>query len=189
MYKAQPVIGVWNTGDGGLPTVASQPVAMNSLAPGVTQLQMPAGTTPGNYTFVVADQYGAGRPDFTYKARVLYAASVSPAQVSSSGGQIVIRGEGFRQGNQVSVNGVAATVVSWSANEIVARAPNMASAGAALAMPVDVMVTDQQTGGQTDIANGFTYTNVQPDKAVVVSAPAALETGVTAATPLAVQDL
>jgi hypothetical protein len=188
-YKAQPVIGVWNTGDGGLPTVASSPVAMNSLAAGVTQLQMPAGTSPGSYTFVVADQFGAGRPDFTYKARVLYAASVSPAQVSTTGGQIVISGEGFRQGNQVFVNGAPATVVSWSATQIVARAPNIASAGAALAIPVDVMVADQQTGGVTDIANGFTYTFVQPDKAVVVSAPAALETGVTAATPLAVQIL
>ncbi len=39
MSKAQPVIGVWNTGDRGLPTVASQPVSMNSLAPGVTQLR------------------------------------------------------------------------------------------------------------------------------------------------------
>src|SRR5215469_6261436 len=126
MYKAQPVIGVWNTGDSGLPTVASMPVSMNSMAPGVTQLQMPASASAGNYTFVVADQYGAGRPDFGYKARVLYAASVRPVVVNTAGGQIVIAGEGFRQGNQVSVNGVPATVVSWSANQIVAKAPSMA---------------------------------------------------------------
>jgi hypothetical protein len=92
MYKVQPVIGVWNTGDSGLPTVASAPVSMNSMAPGVTQLQMPAGSSAGNYTFVVADQYGAGRPDFTYKARVLYAASVKPSVVNLAGGQIVISG-------------------------------------------------------------------------------------------------
>jgi hypothetical protein len=179
MSKAQPVIGVWNTGDGGLPTVASQPAAMNSLAPGVTQLEMPAGAGSGSYMFVVADQYGGGRPDFTYTARVLYAAGVSPAMVSSTGGQIVIAGEGFRQGNQVSVNGVAATVVSWSSNQIVARAPSMAAAGVALGVPVDVMVTDAATGGQTDIANGFMYSNVQPDK-LVLSQPT-LETGVAAA--------
>ena len=63
-----------------------------------------------------------GRPDFAYKARVLYAASVRPAAVNLAGGQIAISGEGFRQGNQVSVNGVPATTVSVSANQIVAKA-------------------------------------------------------------------
>ena len=186
-YKAQPVIGVWNTGDSGPPTVASAPVSMNSMAPGVTQLQMPASSSAGNYTFVVADQYGAGRPDFTYKARVLYAASVRPSVVSLAGGQIAISGEGFRQGNQVSVNGVAATVVSVGANQIVAKAPSMATAGASVGAQMDVMVTDVATGGQTDIANGFMYSDVQPDEMVTVSQPAALETGVTAAIPFAVK--
>jgi hypothetical protein len=187
MYKAQPVIGVWNKGDGGLPTVASEPVSMNSMAPGVTQLEMPAGSTPGNYKFVVADQYGAGRPDFAYKARVLYAASVTPAAVNVAGGQIVISGEGFRQGNQVSVNDVTATVVSLTANQIVAKVPSMAAAGASAGAPVDVMVTDVATGGQTDIANGFMYSDVLPDEMFVLLQPAALETGMTAATPFAVQ--
>ena len=186
-YKAQPVIGVWDTGDGGLPTVASQPVSMNSMAPGVTQLQMPASSSAGSYTFVVADQYGGGRPDFTYKARVLYAASVRPTALSLAGGQIVIAGEGFKQGNQVSVNGVPATVVSVTANQIIAKAPSMAAAGVAQGMPVDVMVTDIATAGQTDIANGFVYSSVQPDEMFVTSQPAALETGITAAMPFAVQ--
>ena len=187
MYKAQPVIGVWNTGDGGLPTVASAPAALNSMAPGVTQLQMPASSSAGNYTFAVADQYGAGRPDFTYKARVLYAASVKPTTVNLAGGQIAISGEGFRQGNQVSVNGVPATVVSVSANQIVAKAPSMAAAHASLGTAVDVMVTDVATGGTTDIGNGYIYSNVLPDVMVVESQPAALETGITAALPFAVQ--
>jgi hypothetical protein len=187
MSKAQPVIGVWKVGDRGLPTIASEPVSMNSMAPGVTQLWMPAGSTPGNYMFAVADQYGGGRPDFGYQARVLYAASATPAAVGAAGGQIVIAGEGFRQGNQVSVNGVPATVLSVSANQIVARAPSMAAAGAALATPVDVMVSDVATGGETDIANGFVYSDALPDVMTVVSAPSALETGVAAATPFAVQ--
>jgi hypothetical protein len=185
--KAQPVIGLWNVGDSGLPTVASQPTSMNSMSPGVTQLWMPASSTPGNYMFAVADQYGGGRPDFGYKARVLYAASVTPAEVGSGGGQIVIAGEGFRQGNQVSVNGVLATVVSYSANQIVARVPSMAAVGAALSMPVDVMVNDVATGGETDIANGFVYSDVLPDVMIAFSQPAGLETGVTAAMPFTVQ--
>jgi hypothetical protein len=187
MYKAQPVLGVWNTGDGGLPTVASAPASMNSMAPGVTQLQMPASSSAGNYTFVVADQYGAGRPDFTYKARMLYAANVTPTAVNVAGGQIAILGEGFRQGNRVSVNGVTATVVSVSANQIVAKAPSMTTAHASLGTPVDVMVTDVATGGQTDIANGFMYSTVQADEMVVALKPATLETGMTASTPFAVQ--
>ena len=185
--KAQPLIGVWNVGDSGLPTVASETVSMNSMAPGVTQLWMPASATPGNYMFAVADQYGAGRPDFGYSARVLYAASVTPAAVSTGGGKIVIDGEGFRQGNQVSVNGVPATVVSWSANEIVATVPSMAATGVSLAVPVDVMVTDVATGGETDIANGFVYSDVQPDVMSLLSQPASLETGMTAAAPFTVQ--
>ncbi|HEX5284273.1 MAG TPA: IPT/TIG domain-containing protein [Bryocella sp.] len=187
MNKAQPVLGVWNTGDGGLPTVASQPFSMNALQPGVTQLQMLASTTAKNYTFVVADQYGAGRPDFAYRARVLYAHSVSPAHVSTGGGQIVIAGEGFRQGNQVVVNGVPATVVISSANQIVARVPSMATAGASFGTPVDVMVMDVATGGTTDVGSGFSYSNVQPGIAVLVSSPASLETSVTAAKAFAVR--
>src|SRR5581483_5953365 len=155
--------------------------------PGVTQLQMMAGTTAKNYTFVVADQYGAGRPDFAYKARVLYAQSVSPAQVNQAGGEIVIAGEGFRQGNQVVVNGVPATVLSSSANQIIARVPSMSAAGASRGTPVDVMVMDVATGGTTDVGSGFSYSNVQPGMAVLVSAPALLETGVTAAKAFAVR--
>ncbi len=187
MNKAQPVLGVWNTGEGGLPTVASQPFSMNALQPGVTQLQMQASTTAKDYTFVVADQYGAGRPDFAYKARVLYAQSVSPGQVSRSGGQIVIAGEGFRQGNQVVVNGVPATVVSSTVNQIIARVPSMAAAGASLGTPVDVMVMDVATGGTTDVGSGFSYSNVQPGMAVLASTPAPLETGMTAGKPFAVR--
>jgi hypothetical protein len=68
LLKAQPVIGVWNASDptGTLPTVASETVAMNAPALGVTQLKMPASASDGSYRMVVADQFGAGRPDFGY---------------------------------------------------------------------------------------------------------------------------
>jgi hypothetical protein len=118
---------------------------------------------------------------------VLYAQTVSPARVSTGGGQIVIAGEGFRQGNQVVVNGVTATVLSSSANQIIARVPSMATAGASFGTPVDVMVMDVATGGTTDVGSGFSYSNVQPGMAVLFSAPAALETGMTAAKPFAVR--
>jgi hypothetical protein len=187
LLKAQPVIGVWNAGDTGLPTVASAPVAMNAWALGVTQVQVPASDSAGTYTFAVADQFGGGRPDFAYQQRVLYADSVSPSVLGSGGGEITIRGEGFRQGNSVWVNGVAATVVSSSATEIVARAPSLADAGASLGGSVDLTVMDTSTGGATTISNGLSYTTTQPDVIQLVSAPASLETGVTAAAPFSVQ--
>lgn len=159
VQKAQPVLGAWNTADptGTLPTVASQPAAMNAMAPGVTQLAMPAATTPASYRFVVADQFGGGRPDFAYAARVLYADTVSPAQVGIAGGAITITGVGFRQGNEVLVNGVRAQVTSWTATQILANVPSQ-SAAAAGATPVDVEVLDASTGGSTDIGGALTYT-------------------------------
>ena len=187
--KAQPVIGVWNASDpaGTLPTVASAPVAMNALAPGVTQAPVAASASDGTLRFVVADQFGAGRPDFAYSARVLYADSVIPATVGNGGGQITIAGTGFKQGNEVLVNGVAATGVSWTANTIVADAPTAAAAGAS-GSAVDVEVLDVRTGGTTVIEGGLTYTSAI-DQVQIVSAPAALQTGVTAATPFAVRVL
>jgi hypothetical protein len=187
LNKAQPVIGVWNAGDPGLPTVASAPAAMNAWALGVTQVQVPASGSAETYTFAVADQFGAGRPDFGYQARVLYADSVIPAVVGSAGGVITIAGEGFRQGNSVMVNGVAATVVSWTATQIVARAPSMDAAGTSLGDSVDVTVMDPVTGGVTTISGGLSYNTIAPDVLALVSAPTSLETGLTATTPFAVR--
>jgi hypothetical protein len=187
--KAQPVIGVWNASDptGTLPTVTSTPVAMNALALGVTQAPIAAVASDATLRFVVADQFGAGRPDFAYNARVLYADSVTPATVGSGGGQITIAGMGFKQGNQVLVNGVAATVVSWTANMIIADVPTSAAAGAS-GSAVDVEVLDARTGGTTVIEGGLTYSSAI-DEIQIVSAPAALQTGLTAATPFAVRVL
>jgi hypothetical protein len=187
MLKAQPVIGIWNVGDTGLPTVASAPFSMNAWAPGVTQVQVSASASAGNYMFAVADQFGGGRPDFAYKARFLYADRVSPVVLGADGGEITITGEGFQQGNQVMVNGVAATVVSLTATQIVARAPSLINAGASAGTNVDVTVMDNGTGGVTTISGGISYAQQATDVITLVSAPGSLETGVTAATPLEVR--
>jgi hypothetical protein len=170
VQKAQPVLGVWNASDatGTLPTVASQPVAMNAMALGVTQLRVPAAGADSSYRMVVADQFGAGRPDFAYGARVLYADSVAPAVVSTAGGPITIKGMGFKAGNQVLVNGVRAAVTSWTATQIVATAPTQKAAGAASAA-VDVEVLDASTGAVTDMAGALTYSG-----AAVVGPPAVI---------------
>ena len=165
--------------------MASQTVPMNSMALGVTQLQMNAGVSTATYTVGIADLYGAGRPDFTYTARMLYADSVSPPAVSSGGGSITIAGEGFRQGSQVLVNESPATILSLTATQITARVPNVSSAGATVGQPVNVTVRDQATGGQTTISNALSYANLNVVK--LVSAPASLETGVPSSTSFGVR--
>ena len=186
--KAQLVVGVWNSTDptGTLPTVASQAVAMNSMSLGMTQVQMPATTTNATLRIAVADQFGGGRPDFAYNARVLYADSMLPVTLGANGGQIIITGVGFAQGNQVTVNGVPATVISWTATQIVATAPSKGIARAGTAA-VDVEVFDASTGGSTTMQAILTYTGQSVDTITLVSAPTSLETGTVAATAFAVR--
>ena len=188
--KALPIVGVWAAGDpaGTTPTVASQPVAFNSQALGVTQVQMAPPTENQSFRFSVSDQFGAGRPDFPYVARVLYADTVAPSTIGSGGGQLTITGTGFQQGNQVLVNGAAARVVSWSSNQIVADAPPVLVAGAQINVPVVVTVLDPVTGGSTSIPDGVSYLQL-PDVEQLVSAPSQIETGTTAPIPFAVRVL
>ena len=187
--KLQPVIGVWNQTDatGTLPTVASQAAAMNSMVLGMTQLRVSAAASAATYRIAIADQYGAGRPDFNYTARILYASGVSPATLGAGGGQITMSGTGFQVGNEVLIHGVAATVLSWTSTQIVATAPSMAAVGASSGTAVDVEVLDATTGGTSDMQAALTYNQGTKDVVALVSAPASLETGYVAATPFAVR--
>jgi hypothetical protein len=186
--KAQLVVGVWNATDptGTVPTVASQAIAMNSMSLGMTQVPMAASTTDTTLRIAVADQFGGGRPDFAYQARILYADSMAPVTLGASGGQITITGVGFATGNQVLVNGVPATVISWTATQIVATAPGKGIAQAG-STAVDVTVFDPSTGGSSTMQAALTYTGQAVDTIALVSAPASLETGVIANTAFAVR--
>lgn len=190
MAKAQPVMAVWHASDpaGTAPTVASAPVAFNSFAPGVTSISGHATATAQSLRILVGDQFGEGRPDFTYTTRLLYAATVTPASVGSAGGQITVKGMGFRRGNQVTVNGVAATVLSWTSTQIVAIAPSAGLASATLGVPVTVAVSDPTTGGSTAIPSAMKYMQL-PNGIQQVSAPDTLTTGMQAQTPFAVRVL
>jgi hypothetical protein len=171
----QPVLGIWNAANptGTLPTIAAAPTAMNSLSLGMTQLHVAAPAADATVRLVVADQYGAGRPDFPYTGRILYADSVAPTTVPLTGAQITITGMGFRKGNTVQINGVAATVLSWSATQIVAVTPTQSAAGATVGTPVDVLVTDPSTGGTTQIPAALTYANVATTDLVTITTPTA----------------
>lgn len=188
--KAMPVIGVWKSTDAlnSPPSVASAPVAFNSNAYGTTALTV-QNTQPAQLRMVVADQRGDGRPDFAYQARVLYADSLSPANVAASGGVVTITGMGFRAGNEVTVNGVAAKVTSWTANSIVATVPSSRTLGFNTAATADVAVTDLSTGGTTVMTNALTYAAPPPSLSLVTAPSGTIYAGITAPTPFAVRAL
>ena len=159
LVKAMPGIGVWRSTDptGTLPTVAQSASAFNGLASALTTLPVRTGATGQTLRIAITDQRGAGRPDFNYNARVLYADRVTPSAVSATGGTVTITGMGFRQGNAVTVNGVQATVTSWSTNTLVATVPPLSGLGASWALTADVQVQDLTTGGTSTISSALTY--------------------------------
>ncbi|GGA68530.1 hypothetical protein GCM10011507_20060 [Edaphobacter acidisoli] len=186
--KAMPVIGLWNVSDptGTLPTFASQTEPFNSPAIGVTSLTAQT-TQAAPLRMAIADERGDGRPDYNYQARILYADSISPAQVGAAGGVVTITGTGFRPGNTVTINCVAATVSNWTANTITATAPPLSALGGGTALVADVAVNDLVTGGTTIMSQALTYGAPQPSL-VLVSAPlGTVISGVAATTPFSVR--
>jgi hypothetical protein len=181
--KAMPVIGIWNATDaiGSLPGVAAAGEPFNGEATGMTTLSA-SFRKADQLRFVVGDQRGDGRPDFNYQARVLYADSVSPATISPAGGTITITGMGFRTGNTVTINGVAATVTNWTANTIVAVAPSLSVLGRNAATAASVVVTDLSTGGTTTMTRALNYSApvttlnllTAPSGKVIVGQPSAV---------------
>jgi hypothetical protein len=188
--KAMPVLGVWNATDarGSLPGVASAGEAFNGAATGMTTLTTSI-TQPKQLRIAIADKRGDGRPDFNYKARVLYADSLTPSTVSGAGGTITITGMGFRTGNAVLINGVAATVASWTANTIVARVPSLHTLGVSTALVADVTVEDRSTGGTTVMTQALSYAAPATTLSLLTAPAGALIVGQQAAVPFAVQVL
>jgi hypothetical protein len=187
--KAMPLLGVWTATDalGTLPSLAATPSALNSISLGMTAASVST-TRAGSLRFVIADQRGDGRPDFAYKARLLYANAIQPAIVSANGGQVVITGTGFRRGNEVTIDGVPAVVTSWTATTIVAVAPPESAFAANPSGAVDVAVTDLSTSGTTIMTGALTYANIAPDVLTLISAPSGtVEVGSTLAPSFAVR--
>jgi hypothetical protein len=172
--KAMPVIGLFAPTDtaGDLPSLGVTPSAFESRSLGTTTISAETGQL-SSFWFGIADERGDGRPDFNYQARLFYADSVYPAEIASAGGTVTITGLGFRAGNAVTINGVAASVQSWSANGIVVTAPTMAAADASAGSAVDVVVSDLTTGATSTMTGVLTYTAATqlPNVLRLVSAP------------------
>jgi hypothetical protein len=190
MAKAMPVIGIWNATDalGSLPGVAGAGEAFNGQSTGTTTLTASFAQAE-QVRIAIADERGDGRPDYNYQARVLYADSVSPAAVSSAGGVVTISGMGFRTGNAVLVNGVAATVTSWTANAIVARVPSLSALGSSTALTADVTVKDLSTGGTTVMTRALSYGAPAPTLSLLSAPTGTVIVGQPAGVPFAVRVL
>ncbi len=177
--KAMPVIGAWD----GFAAAGSPPAGyapgLNGSAAGETWLQI-AAASDDLVRIGIADQRGDGRPDYAYKGWLLYADTVQPAHLPTSGGPIVIHGMGFRPGDTVLVGGSAATVTSISPNEITAVAP---SAAAGVTGSVNVEVDDRPIFfASAIISGGVSYDSGTGDALTIDTAPS---NTVPVGTPLA----
>jgi hypothetical protein len=188
--KALPVIGIWNATDalGSLPGIAAAGEAFNGEASGMTTLGSQS-TQPNQVRIAIADQRGAGRPDFNYQARVFYADTLAPASIAAAGGTVTITGMGFRTGNPVTVNGVEATVLSWSATSIVANVPSLSALGSSTGLVADVEVDDLSTGGSTVMMQALTYGTPAPVLNLLSAPSGTVIVSQTASVPFAVQML
>ncbi len=151
IQKAQPVIGMWSlAAPEGTPPPAYTFSPFNTAAAGVTQLNAQV-LSSTQFRIGVADVRGDGRPDFHYRARVLYGDAVTPSRTSISGNApFVIQGTGFQPGMRLKVGNTVVTPLSVSANQILALAPALPDGAR------DVSITDPATGSSTTMTAALT---------------------------------
>ncbi|WP_263351431.1 IPT/TIG domain-containing protein [Acidicapsa acidisoli] len=166
--KAMPAIGVWDGFDPIGTAAAGSAPAADGVAPGETWMQ--ASTTASDIVrLAIVDQRGDGRPDYLYRGWVLYADTVSPTHLPSSGGTIVIRGTGFRQGDTVQIGSTAAQVISVLPTEITAVVP---AAGPGVTGSQNVTVNDLPSFNATAIIpGGVSYDSATGDALTLLTAP------------------
>jgi len=165
--KAASLIGIWNGTDAvdALPAVSTM-IPFNGAQTGLSTISAQT-QADGMIRVAVADARGDGRPDFNYRARVLYADSVFPARLTLNGGPIVIDGQGFRPGDTVKLNGVAAAVTGVSPTEITAVAPAVSAPTGTVVLTVQ----DPQTLGTAQILDGLAYDAQGSDGVKIIDAP------------------
>jgi hypothetical protein len=99
----------------------------------------------------VADVRGDGRPDFRYRARVLYGDNVTPNRTGIGGNvPFVIQGTGFQPGMRLTIGNTAVIPLSISANQILALAPALPDGVR------DLSITDPTTGSSTTMTAALT---------------------------------
>jgi hypothetical protein len=181
--KLLPVVGIWEVSDqSGDPAPASTPSAFNSNTFGMTRLDAQFSVAE-MYRVGVADFRGDGRPDYFYRANLLYSDAVTPPRLSLAGGVTTLHGIGFKSGLQVSVSGNNSNILSASANQIEAVMPSGVQDGTA-----SILVADPVSGAFSQMTNALSYGALATDRLLLLQgAEPATPVGSAAANPIRVR--
>ena len=156
--KLLPVIGIWQLSDqSGNPAPASTASAFNTTIWGMSRLDAQF-TVTDTFRVGVADFRGDGRPDYFYRAILLYSDTVTPARLSLAGGVTTLNGTGFNPKLQVSVAGNTGTILSASASDIEVAMPAGLQDGTA-----SIQVTDPVSGAFSQMIGALTYGALSTD--------------------------
>ena len=180
--KALPVIGLWEPDASELaPPLLAQTYFTSGLT-GVTRLQATAAAA-GTYRIGIGDYRGDGRPDFRYRARLLYAAEVTPVHASVSGGTILrIIGLGLTPELKVRVGGVETPILSFTPEAILVSAPAMGEG------TKTITLQDAASGASASLINAVSYGGGSDDKLeLLLGANPAVAVGLQAPNPFRVR--
>src|SRR5258708_5594368 len=156
--KLLPVIGIWQLSDqSGNPAPASTPSAFNTTTWGMSRLDAQF-TVSDTFRVGVADFRGDGRPDYFYRASLLYSDTVTPSRISLAGGVTTLNGIGFSPRLQVSVANNNSTTLSASASHIEVALPSGLQDGTA-----SIQVTDPLTCAFSQMTSALTYGALSTD--------------------------
>jgi hypothetical protein len=181
--KLLPVIGIWQLSDqSGNPAPALTPSPFNTTTWGMSRLdaQFNASDT---FRVGVADFRGDGRPDYFYRANLLYSDTVTPARLSLAGGDAKLNGLGFSPGLQVSVAGNNGNTPSSSASQIEVAMPAGLQDGIA-----SILVMDPVSGAFSQMTGALTYGALGTDLLLLLQGTEpATPVGSAAANPIRVR--
>lgn len=183
LSKLEPAIGVWQLSDqSGDPAPAATPSAFNTSILGMTRLDAQFGAT-GSYRVAIADSRGDGRPDYMYRARVLYADNVSPARLGLMGGVTSVNGIGFGPGLQLSVGASSGGILSSSASHLLVAMPSARQDGVAT-----IQISDTSSGAFSQMFGAVAYGALETDLLKMLqAAEPATPVGAVAASPIRVR--
>ncbi len=181
--KLSPVIGIWELSDlSGNPAPASTPSAFNSNTFGMTRLDAQFSVSE-MFRVGVADFRGDGRPDYFYRANLLYSDTVTPPRLSLAGGLTTLHGIGFKSGLQVSVSGNNGNILSASASQIEVSMPSGLQDGTA-----SILVADPVSGAFSQMTDALSYGALATDLLLLLQgAEPATAVGSAAANPIRVR--
>ncbi len=182
--KAQPVIGMWASGDPpGTTPPAYTPSPFNQIPYALTRLDAQLATST-NFLIGISDVRGDGRPDYRYHAHVLYADSVSPARVSVNGGAVTVLGTGLAPQFTAAVGSTAAIPLAAGAGQMTLAVPAHTDG------VQNITITDPVSGGSSVMTNALTYGAAATDTIKLVSGiNRSTPVGIQAASPMSVRVL